>query len=393
MIRRLDLLPRLFLRASSATGGERLGFNCVASGVLVAGCLTVLFLAPLPVSAAGAPAPAQDGGTLRERWPCMGTWATLSARGADPRDFAAWAAAAKRILGELERTLSIFNPESDISLLNRAAGGAPVRVSPRTREVLALSLRYGELSGGLFDVTVAPLVQAWGFAGGAPPDRPLDAAAVGELLKVVGYRRLVLSNGTARLDAPGVSVNLGGIAKGYAVDVCFDELLKAFKPGDIMVDLGGNLRCGGGAGRTWTVGVRNPFDPDGLVGTIELEPGLAVGTSGNYEQFHVIGGERYAHIINPLTGFPARGMASVSVVSTNAADTEGVSKPLFILGPERSKAYLTGLGGRRALFIPDRRPVVLYLTPGFREIFRPEPELAHSLVVLDPDAKGSAAAP
>lgn len=332
----------------------------------------------------GEPAPARDGDVLRESWPCMGTRATLSARDADPREFAACVAAAKRMLKELESALSVFDSGSEISMLNRSAGGAPVRISPRTRAVLEMSVRYGELSGGLFDITVAPLVKAWGFAGGEPPEQPLDPAAVRDLLKVVGYRHLVLSNDTARLDAPGVSVNLGGIAKGYAVDVCCDELRKQCSLKDVMIDLGGNIRCGV-AGRPWTVGVRNPFDPGGLVGAIELKPGMAVGTSGNYEQFHIIGGQRYAHIIDPLTGFPVQGMAGVTIVSTNAVDTEGISKPLFILGPERSQKFLADAGGRRALFIPDRQPIRLYMTPEFRECFSPNPQFAESVVVLNPD--------
>jgi thiamine biosynthesis lipoprotein len=212
------------------------------------------------------------------------------------------------------------------------------------------------------------------------------------LLKVVGYRHLILSNDTARLDAAGASVNLGGIAKGYAVDVCYAELIHTFKLKNFMIDLGGNIRCGGTAasGRDWIVGVRNPFERDGLVGTLALSPGMAVGTSGNYEQFHVVGRQRYTHIIDPHTGFPVQGMASVTVVSTNAVDTEGISKPLFILGAERSRPLLAGGKGRHALFIPDRQPVRLYMTPGFRNHFRPEPQFTDRVVELMPDTNVTA---
>ncbi len=314
----------------------------------------------------------------------MGTLATLVAWDVDPLEFAGYVAFARSILDDLEANLSVFNSASEISALNRSAGGAPVHVSPRTREVLELSIKYSEQSDGYFDITVAPLVKAWGFAGGKPPAKPLDAATIRDALKTVGYRHILLSNNTARLDAAGVSVNLGGIAKGYAIDVCYAELLRQFKPKSIMLDLGGNIRCGGSAlsDRTRIIGIKNPFERDSLVGSIRLGDGMAIGTSGNYEQFFMIGDRRYNHIIDPRTGIPVTGMASVTVLSTNAVDTEGLSKPLFILGPERSKSLLAARPWCQALFILDRQPVVLYVTPGFKALFTPEPRFAESVVEL-----------
>ncbi|MEI6972529.1 MAG: FAD:protein FMN transferase [bacterium] len=301
----------------------------------------------------------------------MGAFARVSVPAAEDARLDECEAVARRTFAELENLFSVYKPDSEISLLGRQAGGEPIPVSPDTRRILELSLKYAKVSGGCFDPTVAPLVTLWGFNGGKCPVSPPPESLISNVLKRVGYTHLILSNNTARLDLPGMQLDLGGIAKGYAVDVCYDRLV-GMGITNVMVDLGGNIRCGGtpAAGRRgWTIGVRSPFDPEVLVGELTLTDGMAVATSGNYEKFVTIRGKRYAHIMNPHTGYPVEGMAGVTVVSTSAVETDGMSTALFVLGFEKAQTAIGQLPNCHALFIPDRQPPIIRLTPGLHNLF------------------------
>jgi len=315
----------------------------------------------------------------------MGTFATVRVPGHAPEDLGLCADTTCDTFARLEQTLSIYAPESDIARLNRAAGNAPVPVPAAAREVLSLAVQYAERSQGAFDPTVTPLLRLWGFSGGTTPEQPPDPAAIHRTLQLVGYRHLVLTNGTAGLTRAGMAVDLGGIAKGYAVDVAF-RAVKAQIGAGFLIDLGGNIRCRGQAqpGRPWTIGVRNPFDREQLLGTIRLPDDFAVATSGNYERFVTIGGRRYAHILDPRTGLPVEGMAGVSVLAPTAAEADALSTALFVLGPDRSRSILAGRPACEALFVPDQTPVELWITPGLRDHFTAAPEHAGSVCVLSP---------
>ena len=155
-----------------------------------------------------------------------------------------------------------------------------------------------------------------------------------------------------------MSLDLGGIAKGYALDVCYDRL-SAMGARNFMLNLGGNIRVRGTPRKdeTWVIGVRNPFQTGEIVGAIRLASGMAVGTSGNYERFVTIAGKKYGHIMDPRSGRPAEGMAGVTIVATNGVQSDGLSKPLFILGPEGSKDFRNRFRAwRHCSFRISRRP-------------------------------------
>jgi FAD:protein FMN transferase len=335
------------------------------------------------VAAAGLCGCASGPRPARVSWPSMGTVAALSLAGADVRRLDEAAAAAQASHAALEARLSMFVPQSDIARLNAAAGAAAVQVSPAAAECLRLAIHYAAVSDGAFDVTVGPLVRAWGIHGGQVPVKPPDEAVLRDVLSRVGIRHLSLSNGWARLDKAGCSVDLGGIAKGYAADIGFDRL-RGMGLNNLLVDMGGNMRCGGHPrrGQPWRIGVRNPFDRDASLGTLRLSDGRAVATSGNYERFVVIEGERYTHIVDPRTGWPVQGMAGVTVVCTNAVEADAMSTSLFVLGLEKSKVALQRVAGCEALFVPDRQPIEIWITPGLARIFTPEPEYAPSVRLL-----------
>lgn len=319
----------------------------------------------------------------KETWPVMGTFAGVSVPDRDREHLKKYADLARDIFREIDNTLSVFKPDSEISRLNQSAGKFPVPVSRHTIEVLELALKYGEASGGSFDPTIAPLVRLWGFSGGTVPDKPLNETDIRAALRSVGYGHVILSNKTVRLDMPGMSVDLGGIAKGYAVDLCYRKLA-ALNVRNVMINLGGNIRCRGAArtGRPWKIGVRNPFDLSRIIGTVNLTTGMAVATSGNYEQFVTIGTERYTHIIDPRTGYPVKGIAAVTVIGASAVETDAASTALFVMGINESEVLLNRLPDCHALFIPDERPIRILISPGFEEYFTPDAAFADKIQVM-----------
>ncbi len=285
------------------------------------------------------------------------------------------------IFRTLEGQLSTYQSDSEISRLARAAGGPPLSVSRDTFEVLELSKQYGRLTRGAFDVTVAPLVRLWGF-GVPPPTAAPEPKQLEEQLKRVDFRRIELTPGAARLPA-GMSIDLGAIGKGFAVDKAFDAVCRTGTIAAVL-DLGGNMRVSGQAesGVNWIIGVRNPFDKERLVGKIALPDGMAVATSGSYERFVELGDRRYSHIIDPRTGYPVEGMAGVTVVSPTATEADALSTGLFVLGIQAGLEVLEETPGTEVVFIPDRDPIEIWLTPGMKKVFTAVPEFETSVRIL-----------
>lgn len=326
---------------------------------------------------------AQKPAAASESWMLMGTQMTLTTAGGDSERIMEYRRECRKLGQELEDRLSVFKQDSEVGIVNQAAGWAPVSVSAGTLEVLTRSLQYSEISGGAFDITVAPLVKFWGFNRGTVPGKVPEPEDIAKLRKLVGWKHLVLSNDTAFLDVPDMSLDLGGIAKGYAVDVCYRRLVEIGAE-NFIIDLGGNMRCAGSkADQPWRIGVRNPFDKKDIIGTLSLSNGMAVATSGNYEKFIMIGDERFTHIIDPRTGYPVKGMAGVTVVTTNAVEADAMSTALFVLGTEAAKPVLAKAPGCEALFVSDQKPMVIKLTGGMSGTFAPEAGLAGSIKPLE----------
>jgi FAD:protein FMN transferase len=243
-------------------------------------------------------------------------------------------------LDSLSRLMSTYDATSEISRFNRHASTEPVAATPELIDVLTMAREVSERSGGAFDVTVGPLVEAWGFGPGGGidgPSRPTPSEGeVERLRQVAGYDRVVIDRaaGTAAKTHPESWVDLSGIAKGYAADavaaVLAEEGLTSF-----LVEVGGELAGRGTrAGRPWRVGIERPDDTPGVWATVELDhEGIA--TSGDYRDYYEEGGLRYAHIIDPRTGRPVivRG-ASVSVIHPSAAMADAWATALTVLGPE-----------------------------------------------------------
>ncbi|NJD11758.1 MAG: FAD:protein FMN transferase, partial [Gemmatimonadetes bacterium] len=258
--------------------------------------------------------------------------------------------------------MSTWRPESEISRLNAAAGsGTWTRLSRETLAVLAAARRLAQLSGGAFDVTVGPLMWAWGFRGRDEPHRPAPAT-LDSARALVGSRLLELDSagGSARLLARGATVDLGAIAKGYALDLAAAAMQAAGATAG-MVDLGGNVLVFGPPpeGReAWVIGILDPRDPAATMGEIRLRAG-SVASSGDYEQFFEAAGVRYSHIMDPATGEPARGTLQTTVVAPTGLQSDGLSTTLFVLGPERGRSVLARPFARGAavVWVRDSLPL------------------------------------
>lgn len=306
-----------------------------------------------------------------ERFAVMGTFASVMTGAEESDRTAEYAQVCAEIMREIEAQLSLYRKDSELSRLNARAGLGPVPVGAHLRANLVLALRFGELSGGAFDVTVGPLVKMWGFSGGKPPTEWVSAERIGETRRRVDYRRIRLQGDEVSLEGTNMVVDLGGIAKGYAVDQCCDELRRRGAR-NFVVNLGGNMRCFGRpkASRSWQIGVQNPFRPHEVIGRLDLGDGVAVATSGNYERFVMIGDRRCAHIIDPRTGLPVEGIAGVTVLAATAAEADALSTSLFVLGMKEGGNVAAAITNGAAVFVPDRQPMEVWITPSMTNVFQ-----------------------
>ena len=248
----------------------------------------------------------------------------------------------------IDRAMSPFKPESDLSRLNREAAKAPVPISKEMFELITRSIEFSELSEGAFDITFASVGCMFDYRNGIKPTAEKIAAA----LPGIDYRHIRLDRRqrTIKFARDGVQIDLGGIAKGHAVDNCV-ALLKARGVKEALVIAGGDSRVlGDKRGRPWMIGIRDPRRKDTMVAMIPLMDS-AISTSGDYERYFEADGVRYHHILDPRTGISATGVRSVTIVGPDATTTEGISKSVFIMGPERGIRFVESLRGIDAVII------------------------------------------
>jgi len=238
----------------------------------------------------------------------------------------------------IELMMTTWRDDSEISRLNANAGINPVPVSKETFEVLEMSKQAAVWSGGLFDISFQVLHGLWKFDEDMEKNPTLpDMAEVKKRLPLINYRHLKLDKkkGTAFLEVKGMSVNLGGIAKGYAVDRMADILRRAgYK--NALVQAGGDLLCAGTkGGKAWTAGIRDPRGAMADVfATLRLED-HAFSTAGDYERSFMLDGKRYHHILDPRTGTPATESRSVTVYAKTALLADALDDAIFIMGWEK----------------------------------------------------------
>ena len=296
----------------------------------------------------------------------MGTVITQSAFGATAGRALQ---AANDELARLEALLSRFHSDSEVSQINRQAGVSDIRLSLDTLHVLEFAAEYSQLYGGLFDVTVGPLVRLWQRYRAerqAPARAAVDAA-----LALAAHADLVIDAATGRagLRRCGQSIDLGGIGKGYAGD----RLLAIYREYDVtsaLVNLGGHVVAIGQKpdGSPWRVGVRHPRREDLVLGLVSVADKTVV-TSGDYQRFFVDrDGRRYHHILDPHTGYPAdAGLSSVTIVTASSTLADVLSTAVFVAGSEIGSNIIGMCPGVEAILV-DKASRVL-VTPGLRGCF------------------------
>jgi len=237
----------------------------------------------------------------------------------------------------LERAASTYRPDSEVSRLAAAAGGPPVPISPCLAGLLRRGMEVAEETNGAFDMTCGPLVRLWRKTwkrGQAPSAAHLEAAR-----SLVDRRALKLSpdGKNAQLLKPGMSLALGGIAKGYAVDQAIAAIRQA-GIASALVDAGGDIYALGSPPYRdkWLVGVRDPAHPDDILPRALAVANQAVATSGDYLQGVKVGGRIYSHILDPRTGQPVEKMASVTVVAPDATTADAYATAASVLGPKKA---------------------------------------------------------
>jgi thiamine biosynthesis lipoprotein len=271
----------------------------------------------------------------------MGSSFSLVLYGADQVRLEAIADLAFREAHRLDAMLSNYRRESEWSRVNREATVHPVEVSPELFSVLSSCLEYSRQSDGAFDITVGALMKVWGFYKGE--GRMPRRADVTDALAKVGYRHVLLdpSARTVRFSRRGIELDPGGIGKGYAVDRIVD-VLKREGVDAALVSASGSSIYGLGAppedSRGWPITIRTPRDPNEEAAQVFLRD-MSLSTSGSYEKFFWAEGRTYSHIMDPRTGYPARGTSSVSVVAARTLDSEAWTKPFFINGRDWTKAH------------------------------------------------------
>jgi thiamine biosynthesis lipoprotein len=311
--------------------------SVISPFIEICGQLKQIVLVLFLLGAAVGPVPAVDAPVLlrlAKFADAMGSTYSVELYGRDRAQMEEAADAALEEAKRLDDLLSNYKPDSEWSRINQRAAQGPVQISPEMFQLLSACVEYSRESEGAFDISVGPLMKVWGFYKGT--GHLPHAAEVAAALAKVGYRHLTLdaASRTVRFDRAGVELDPGGIGKGYAVDRMAD-ILKRKGIGIALVAGSGSSIYGMGAPpsspRGWPVDIRDPRDRAKTVATAYLKD-MSMSTSGSYEKFFRAEGKTYAHIMDPRTGYPARGTAAVSVVTPRTIDSEAWAKPYFING-------------------------------------------------------------
>jgi FAD:protein FMN transferase len=267
----------------------------------------------------------------------MGTYTRIVLVTADSAATVPLARVGQVSFSRIDSLMTNWTTTSEVARLNREAGLGSTDVQPEVARVIDLSLRTWRESDGANDITVEPLMRVWGFLGGKPHvPAPAEAAAA---YQKVGAGQLVFDPRarTLRFAKPDTRIDLGGIAKGYSVDVVADTL-RARGVTDALVEISGNMMALGHPpdAKDWRIGIRDPRGRMPYFARLPLR-NEAISTSGKYEQFVAANGRTYGHIMDPRTGRPADGFISVTVVAPTAMLADAWDTPLFVLGPAAAR--------------------------------------------------------
>ncbi|HJW99866.1 MAG TPA: FAD:protein FMN transferase [Terriglobales bacterium] len=252
----------------------------------------------------------------------------------------------------VEEALSNYRPTSELSRINRLASKQRVTTDPEVFRVLQSSIEYSRRTGGAFDITVGPLMRAWGFfrANGRYP----TAVELSQARAKIGWSNVELDNTgrTITFRAPGMELDLGGIGKGYAVDQVITVLRQAAVT-SALIDAGSSTLYALGAppGKSgWKVIVPKPGQRSQAVSSVFLRD-ASLSTSGSYEKFFRLNGRTYCHIMDPRTGQPVQGMLQTTVIAPTATDSDALSTAMFVMGPAAGRRFLPSVPNTSAVWV------------------------------------------
>ncbi len=270
---------------------------------------------------------------------------------------------AKLVISGLEKSLSVTNPESDIYRLNHA-NGEPTELCEDAARIIARANEISELTDGSLDISIYPLVSAWGFTTGEYTIP--DENTIHELLKLVDHTKIRLEDKTVSLE-DGMQIDLGAVAKGYTGD----KLAALLKNGNVtsaLINLGGNIHTVGAKpdGTPWKIAIADPFSPEKELLHLEIIDKVVI-TSGNYERYFIgEDGKHYCHIIDPKSGYPSEnGVVSMTVVGDSGITADALSTALFAAGAEKAVELWNTLDSFEMIFVTDENK--LYITEGLVE--------------------------
>jgi len=301
----------------------------------------------------------------------MGTFVHIVAVSEDSDTAKKCVQAALEEIRKVDDLMSDYKSDSEISQVNREAFEKKVKVSESTYEVLQRSVEFSQMTGGAFDITVGPLVALFRNAkeSKVAPDEQQIALARSK----VGFEKLKLDNEnkTVQFSGKGMLLDLGGIAKGYAIDKAIEAAQRSGAIG-AMVDIGGDVRCFGlpPEGKdNWLIGLQDPnsaiegIEGGGLLLVLKIT-NAAVATSGDYQQFVFIEGKRYSHIMDRKTGTSAGGLSSVTIIADNATDADALATSVSVMGAEKGLALIEKLPNTEAILIVPEPKYEIIKTSG-----------------------------
>ncbi|ALC18260.1 thiamine biosynthesis lipoprotein ApbE [Desulfuromonas soudanensis] len=276
----------------------------------------------------------------------MGTVVEITVLGKTAGEASAAIDEAFAVMARIEALMTPHDPASDVARLSGALSA--LEVSAETAEVVALGERVAAASDGAFDMALGRLKELWGVEGEAP--RVPTSAEIDAALEGTGVGDLIRDGQTIVKRSPDLAVDLGGIAKGYAVDRAAAVLRRAGVK-SAAINAGGDIRLlGDRNGRPWRIGIQHPREDGRLLATLSLGP-TAVVTSGDYERYFEVGGVRYHHLFDPATGYPSRRCQSVTVVAESAALADALATAAFVLGPEGGLRLLEKFPGAEVILV------------------------------------------
>ena len=252
----------------------------------------------------------------------------------------------------LDAMMSPFRSESEISFINNHASIKTIEVSDEMAEVIDRSLYFSKISNGAFDITFASIGYRYDYREKVKPSDQLIESS----LPSIDYRHINLKNNALHFDGTGVRIDLGGIAKGYAIDRVI-EIAKQCGINEALISAGGDTRIlGRKRGKPWVIGIQHPRKEDELALVLPLSD-TAISTSGDYQRFFILDGQRIHHIINPSTGKSATASWSATVTGPDAMTTDALSTTIFVLGAIKGIALIETLNNIDAIIIDNQGKV------------------------------------